>query len=75
MILVKKSAFEKRLFRDINEIKLGADVISEGLIVGKYNQLTKSPIQALLYENTNSKLTKNIIGTGKTAMVAISGEI
>jgi len=61
MILVKKSAFEKTLFNEITEIKGKIANIKNGLIVKKYNHLTKSPMQGLMYDKSRSKVSKSII--------------
>ena len=61
MILVKKSAFEKTLFNEIKEIKGKVANIKRGLIVQKYNHLTKSPVQGLLYNKNSNKVSRSII--------------
>ena len=61
MILVKKTAFEKSLIKEINEIQRKTEGIKDGLIIQKYNQITKSSIQALLYDKTHSKISKSVV--------------
>lgn len=61
MILVKKSSFEKTLFKEINDLKCKSDDIKEGLLVQKHNHLTKSAIQGLLYDKPHDKLSKAIV--------------
>jgi hypothetical protein len=61
MILVKKSAFEKSLIKEISEIQSKTASIKNGLLIQKYNHLTKSSIQALLYDKTNNKVSKSVI--------------
>ena len=61
MILVKKSAFEKALFKEIKELKDKTDNIKSGLMLQKYDSLTTSSVQGLMYDKTCRKISKSII--------------